>query len=218
MPGRSVLLILGGMFHDFDGFEAAMRPVLEEHGHAVYSTFDLDKLLELESGEFDVVMAYTSLSRHREGMPTDSPESLTPEQTNALIDWVRRGGALLGVHGATVMGRDNPPLEALIGGRFREHPPQFAFTVTPMSGPHPITAGVEAFAVKDELYVQDYDPSVHIHMVTVDRGIAHPMVWSRTERRGRVAHVSIGHSDLVWSLAPFRRLVLQAIDWLTDRG
>jgi len=215
MVGKRVLLLLGGLFHDFDGFEHAIRPVLVAKGHSLAATYDLDTLAQLGEGRYDLVMSYTSLSRHREGQPTDAPETLTAGQTKALADWVRSGGALLGIHSATVSGQENRVYQQLLGGRFVEHPPQFAFTVYPMAHPHPITDGVDAFTVVDELYIQEYDPGLHIHMITLDRGVAYPLVWSRTDGKGRVAHITMGHSAAVWSLPQFSTLVLQAIDWLT---
>lgn len=216
MNGKRILLILGGIFHDFEGFTAAARPVLEAAGHSLTPTYDLDLLARLDDGDYDLVLSYTSLSKHREGMPTDAPQTFTPEQTDGLVRWVRGGGALVGVHSATVSGIENAAFKALLGGRFVIHPPQFVFTVTPTYREHPITAGVEAFTVKDEMYIQEYVGDIDIHMVTVDRGVAYPMVWSRTEGQGRVANITMGHDEKVWSLAPFQQLLLQAIDWTTS--
>ncbi|MBC7235453.1 MAG: ThuA domain-containing protein [Chloroflexi bacterium] len=216
MNARRILIILGGIYHDFEGFAGAMRRVLEKAGHTVEATYDLDTLLTLDQGLYDVVLSYTSFSRHREGRDDTHPETLSPAQTDSLVRWVRSGGALLGVHSATVSGAPNPALTALWGGLFVEHPPQFSFMVYPMRHRHPITADVDAFAVKDEFYIQDYDPAVNVHMVALDRGVAHPMVWTRMEGEGRVAYIAPGHHEGIWNLEPFQRLVLQAIDWLTE--
>ena len=216
MTRQRVLLILGGMFHDFEGFAATIRPVVESAGYSLTATYDLDELTGLDGGAYDIVMSDTSLSRHREGQPSATPETLTPDQTEGLVRWVRAGGALVGVHSATVSGIDNAAFRSLLGARFVSHPPQFVFSVTPTFREHPITAGVEAFTVKDEMYVQDYDPSIDIHMVTVDRGVAYPMVWSRTEGKGRVAHVSMGHGPQVWCLPQFRTLILQSLAWASE--
>lgn len=214
MTGKRILLLLGGLFHDFDGFERALRPLVTTHGHNLTATYDLSTLERLGEDAYDLVMVYTSLSRHREGQPTDAPETLTPAQTEALVDWVRAGGALLGIHSATVSGQENAAYRRLLGGRFLEHPPQFAFTVYPLSGSHPITEGIEAFTVHDEMYIQECEPDLQIHMIALDRGVAYPMVWSKQEGRGRVAHITMGHTETVWSLPQFERLVLQSIDWL----
>lgn len=218
MIGERVLLILGGIYHDFEGFASIVEPVLESAGHTVHATYDLDELTRLDEGQYGLVMSYTSLSRHREGKNDTTPESLTDPQTESLIRWVRGGGALLAMHCATVSGRPNPALAALVGGVFLRHPPRFTFMVVPMAREHPVTQGIEAFSVHDELYIQEYDPPVEIHMVAQDRGVAYPMVWTKPEGQGRVAHIAMGHGPEVWSLKPYQRLLLQATGWLTAEG
>jgi len=148
----------------------------------------------------------------------DGPVAPGPTDTQAesLAGWVQGGGGLLAVHAATVAGQTSPALRALMGGVFVEHPPQFTFTVYPLHGERPITAGIKAFTVHDEFYVQEYDDTVAIHAIALDRGIAHPLVWSKSEGKGRVAYIAMGHGPEVWQLEPYQRLMLQAIDWLTD--
>ena len=214
--GKRILVLLGGLWHDFDGFTRALHALLEPQGMQVEATYDLDRLLHLEQDHFDVVLSYTCLSAHREGFDDTTPEQLTDAQVEGLLNWVRIGGALLAAHAATVIGESDPALGQLIGGVFVSHPPQFAFTVYPMYQPHPVTAGVEAFTVHDEFYVEACMPDAQIHMVAFDRGIAYPMVWTRTEGLGRVAHIAPGHSQSVWDLEPYQRLLLQALDWLTE--
>lgn len=214
MAETSILALLGGRYHDFDGFATAMRPVLEGAGHRVTVTYELDRLLGLQDGAYEVLAMYTCMGMQTDDAETAPPVVLTSAQTESLVGWVRGGGGLLALHAATVFGQTSPALRALMGGVFVDHPPPFNFTVCPMSGEHPITADVSAFSVHDEFYVQSYDETVGVHMVAVDRGVAYPMVWSKTEGLGRVAHVAIGHGPEVWALEPFQRLTLQAIQWL----
>jgi len=217
MSTKRILLILGGMYHDFEGFAGTMRLLLEGAGHAVEPTYDLALLTQLDRSDYDLVMSYTSLSRHREGQEDNTPETLTDDQVRSLTHWVNTGGALLAIHGATVSGLPNPEMRSLLGGVFVSHPPQFSFMVYPMYRPHPITEGIEAFAVKDEFYVQDYDEWDSVHMVALDRGVAYPMVWTREQGQGRVAHIAMGHGMDVWRLPQYQQLVLQAVAWLTSR-
>ena len=216
MNGKRILLILGGMWHDYDGFAGAVVPPLEAAGHRVEPTLDLDRLSGLARSDADVVVSYTSLSRHREGKDDTGPEALTEAQTDGLADWVREeGGGLLAVHAATVSGCPNPALRRLFGAVFISHPPQYSFTVYPMGKPHAVTSGVEAFSVKDEFYVQDYDPDIEIHMVAMDRSVAYPMVWSKLEGAGRVAGIAMGHSEAVWRLPQYQQLLRQAVGWVS---
>jgi type 1 glutamine amidotransferase len=211
---KRALILLGGMWHDFDGFSNSMRPVLETAGWQAESTYDLERLTGLERENFDLVLSYTCFSKHGEGLDNSGPEKMSDAQIDSLTGWVRQGGALLAAHSATVLGHSSPALGALLGGSFVEHPPAFAFTVFPVYGAHPITAGIEAFTVYDEMYIERYDPRVDIHMLTVDRGTAYPLVWSKAEGEGRVAHIALGHSAAVWQLEPYQRLMLQAAAWL----
>jgi type 1 glutamine amidotransferase len=217
LNGKRVLILLGGQWHDFDSFARAMQSLLEPHGVQTEATYDLDRLLHLAENRYDIVLSYTCLSPRKEGNNPEGPERLTDAQIGGLASWVRNGGALLALHSATVVGESGPALGELIGGVFLSHPPQFAFTVYPMFGEHPITAGIEAFTVHDEFYVETHMPNVQVHMVAFDRGVAYPMAWSKSEGRGRVAHLAPGHSRQVWDLAPYQRLLLQAMEWLVER-
>ena len=217
IKGKRILILLGGLWHDFDDFASAMQSFLEPHGFQVEATYNLDSLSHLDENRYDVVLSYTCLSPHREAYNDTSPEGLTNAQIAGLSNWIHNGGALLALHAATVIGESDPALGELIGGVFVSHPPPFTFTVYPVFGEHPITAGIEAFTVHDEFYLETHMPDVDVHMVAFDRGVAYPMAWSKTVGRGRVAHIAPGHSLEVWDLAPYQQLVLQAIEWLTER-
>jgi type 1 glutamine amidotransferase len=179
LSGKRVLILLGGQWHDFDGFANAIAPLLEVQGMQVEATYDLDKLSHLMENQYDVVLSYTCFTADEGGSKEPCPDRLTKSQLDGLVNWVR--GALLAVHAATVIGASDPALGKLIGGVFVSHPPAFAFTVYPMFGEHPITAGIEAFTVHDEFYVERQTADVQVHMVAFDRGVAYPMVWSKTE-------------------------------------
>ncbi len=215
--GKKVLILLGGLWHDFDGFADAMQTLLTPYGFQVEATYDLDSLSHFEEHHYDVVISYTCFSPHREGYNDISPEKLTTTQIDGLTSWVRSGGAFLAVHSATVMGESDAALGELIGGIFVSHPPPFTFTVYPVFGEHPITMGIESFAVHDEFYMETNAPAVQVHMVAFDRGLAYPMAWSKTEGQGRVAHIAPGHFREVWELKPYQQLLLQTIDWLTEK-
>ena len=212
--GKRVLMVLGGTWHDFDGFAAAMRPVFKRARLKVKATYEPDALTQLDGSRYDLVLINTCIGERREDDGPTAP-GFTDRQVESLTRWVHSGGGLLAVHAATVAGQSSPALRALLGGVFVTHPPQFNFTVYPLYAEHPITAGIDAFTVRDELYVQEYDRFVEIHAVALDRGVAHPMVWNRSEGKGRVAYIAMGHGPEVWGLEPYQRLMLQAIEWLT---
>lgn len=216
MAKRRILLLAGGIYHDFAGFEAALRPLVEKAGDALDATNDLDALLALDEGRPDVVIINTSLSKHRPDQDDTHPQRLTDAQTEALVAWVQAGGGYLPFHSATVSAEPNAELARLHGGVFREHPPLHTFAVYPTFLSHPITEGMQAFCVRDELYIQEYNEDVAVLLVAVDRGVAYPMAWTRQEGRGRVAHIALGHTSEVWASEPFRTLFLRTLDWLAQ--
>jgi len=213
MKGK-LLFILGGIWHDFEGFRGVFQPFFEKEGWQVEATYDLNRLLRLKEDGITTVVSYTCLGPHREGYDDTGPERMEDEQVKALSSWVKDGGGLLAVHAATVLADSSPELGQLMGGVFVSHPPAFHFTVYPLAKPHPMIQDVGAFSVLDEFYIQELVSPVELHMVAIDRGVAHPMVWSKTEGKGRVAHIAMGHSAEVWLTPAYQRLMLQAVSWL----
>jgi type 1 glutamine amidotransferase len=215
MNPPKALLLLGGNHHDFDGFSGFFRSFFPENELAIESTYDGDSLLRLQEEQVDLVVLYTCFGGSLKN--GNLAEDLSTAQVEALAHWVDAGGRLLAVHSATVMRESSTDMRRLLGGRFVSHPPQFELTVYPLFKEHPITQGIGAFTAYDELYIQDYGQDVEIHMVTFDRGIAYPMVWTRSEGRGQVAYLAPGHSERVWDLSPYRQLVRQAVAWLSQK-
>ena len=213
---KSLLFLLGGMWHDFDGFTNAMKPIFEAEGYRVESTYDLDILKHIDQYSYDLLVSYTCFTKHRPDHNDTGPEKMTDDQLRGLTRWVREGGSLLAAHSATVIGDSDLELGRLLGGVFISHPQPFTFTVIPLTGEHPITAGLDAFEIQDEFYIQRYDPTVEMHMATLYEGKLHPMAWSRTEVKGRVVHIAPGHFPEVWNHPTYQRLMLQAAAWLTE--
>ncbi len=207
-------LFLGGNWHDFDGFAAAYRAYFGEEEASITPTYDADLLLTLAEDQVDLVVLYTCLGgSNQHGRIA---EDMRPDQVAALCRWVEAGGKLLALHASAAMREDNANLRRLLGGRFLMHPPQFDFTVLPLSRQHPSTEGLGAFSVHDEFYYMTYDETVQIHTMAVDRGIAHPMSWTKSAGDGRVAFIAPGHSQRVWALPVYRQWIRQSVAWLAE--
>jgi len=213
---KYILIILGGLYHDFDGFARAMKLLFEADDWSVEATYDLDVLTRLDKKECQVVLSYTCLSKNSPEQETSTPERLTDEQVHGLAGWVQHGGGLLAVHCATVIGESNSDLARLLGGNFISHPAPFNFTVSSILDQHPLTNGVPAFDVYDEFYMEHCEPSTAVHMTAVYEGKTYPMVWSKPEGAGRVAHIAPGHFPEVWKHPLYQHLMIQAVNWLTE--
>jgi len=217
MNTKKIRIVIGGTWHDFEGFSKAIHELLTPNGFEIETTYDMDSLTTLTQDQIQLLISYTCLSNHREGYEDTAQEGLSDAQVDGLERWLRLGGGFLGVHSATVLGNPNPKYASLIGGKFIEHPPQFAFTVYPMIRSHPMTEGIEAFTIHDELYMQQVADDVQIHMITMDRGSAYPMVWTRREGKGKIAYIAPGHADNVWNHPAFQKMTRQGINWLLSQ-
>lgn len=212
-PAKTMLLLLGGIYHDFEGYREIMTPFFQREGYTVNATYDFDALLEPAMANADIVLLNTCLGGPRKEGPWAA--DLNAAQTAALVAWVQAGGGLLGLHAATVIGEGAQRLRRLLGGHFVEHPPEAEFTVTPMYRRHSITQGLDAFVVQDELFIAQYENDVEIHMTAQHRRVCHPLVWTRREGAGRVAYIGLGHSEKVWNLPAYRKLLGQSLAWLS---
>jgi len=120
---KKVLILMGGTWHDFEGFTRTFTPIFQAAGYMVEATYDMDRLLTLKQDGVDCVLSNTCFTKHREGYHDTGPEGLTDAQVDGLSQWVQAGGALLAVHAATVAGDSKSEYKRLLGGDFIEHPP-----------------------------------------------------------------------------------------------
>jgi len=206
------LVVLGGVYHDFATFGTTLKSLFEAEGAVVETTFDLDRLTQLDS-HTQLVVTYTCFSFPPPADQPPGPTQMTNDQIAGLSHWVDASGGLLGVHSATVLGASDPALGHLLGGRFISHPAPFTFTVAPFSDSHPITDGVGAFEIHDEHYHTERQPGVSLHMASMVEGVAHAQVWSKTQGQGRVAYVAPGHFPEIWVMPAYQRLLKQAASW-----
>ncbi len=135
----------------------------------------------------------------------------------AIGDWVRSGGALIGIHNATDTFTDDAEFVRLWGGKFRTHPPQLEIATEFVDKGHPITAGLPEFTVLDELYLfADYDPA-KVHLLAQTRSFDDdgpvPVCWVREEGQGRVFFVSLGHNPETLAHPSWRALFLRGVAW-----
>jgi len=164
-----------------------------------YSALNRDNL-----AQFDVLVLYTT--SHGGG-----------EDIDAVLDFVRSGKAIIGIHCATDSFTDRPDYVAAMGGRFRTHPAPLDVTVDIVDADHPVTAEVSTFTVHDELYLfQDYSPErVHLLAQTTsfdDNGPI-PIAWVREEGAGRIFYISLGHFPEVMHDGNWQTLFQQGTKW-----
>jgi type 1 glutamine amidotransferase len=149
--------------------------------------------------------------------PCWSMGKLTDPQTKGLLEAVRSGVGLAGIHGG--MGdafRGNTDYEWMVGGHFVGHPHVGDYTVDITAPAHPITQGLPpSFAYRSEQYYLLVDPGVHIlaesAYVHEGRTCAMPVAWTKHWGKGRVFYNALGHAPVEFNQFP-------AAHTLTTRG
>lgn len=171
----------------------------------------------------------------------DFPPYTWPEAAQeALIEYVEKGlGGYIGFHHATLLGEfDGYPMwkwfSDFMGGiRFVGYiEPLADGTVHIESTEHPLFKGVDpVFTIQDdEWYTYDKDPrdTEYIHVLaSVDedsyrpasdiRMGDHPVIWTNTSVKARNIYFQFGHSPKLLENDNFKTLLLNAIDWVTEK-
>jgi type 1 glutamine amidotransferase len=159
MTGRiDVVLVVGGLWHDFDFARRELLALLAEHDEfRVRCQADYEDTTWLEPGathHAKILVTYTCDVR-----PSDRAQRVTR-------DWVEAGGRMVALHGTnsaldlTPDGwnaiRDIALWADTLGSQFVAHPPIAPYTVENVAPDHWLVAGVEAFEATDELYLNEY--------------------------------------------------------------
>ena len=207
-----VHLIAAGNYHDID-----------------FARLELLKLLaEVPEIRTSVAMDFANVERLDEvGLLITYTCDLMPQahEVEALTRFLERGGRWLALHGTNSILRfddagkvvtpdDAPGLMALLGTRFRGHPPIEPFKVR-ITRDHELTRGMRNFSTSDELYLCDVTANIDILLHSDFAGgrcddFAEPdfpaqqvpLLYLRPLGAGAVLYCSLGHCRGHFDLRP----------------
>lgn len=142
----------------------------------------------------------------------------------AFIQWVRDGGAFIGIHSASDTFHAYRPYLDMLGGEFDYHREQVRIDALNRDAAHPANRHLPLSwnldGLLEEIYVfKHYDPARVHELLVLDRhpntGVAgnFPISWTREEGKGRVFYTALGHNESVWRMPAFQRHVLGGIEW-----
>jgi uncharacterized protein len=152
---------------------------------------------------------------------TSGDLSVTPEGRLAFFEWVRDGGAFVGLHSATDTFHGDPDYLRLIGAEFDTHGPEREVHIHVRDPQHPACRGLPSdFRLFEEVYEFKGMDRLSIHaLLGLD---AHPqtgtpgdypLAWTRTPGRGRVFYTALGHRDEVYANPLFRSHLTGGVRW-----
>ena len=189
------------------------------------SVFTPERLREFDA----VVMNNTMLN-------VFGPPETEEARMRALVDFVRGGKGLVGIHSASVWGNDpanstESDFRQLIGGRFRNHPWESEPASIRVEGPaHPLNAawgGKTALRLpwQDELF--QFDPPNSRDKVrvlvsldlseTADKGQRpdkdYPLAWIQSFGKGRSFYSALGHNKNAFRDPAFLRFLQDGVQF-----
>jgi len=153
------------------------------------------------------------LTKSNNTSSTDQNGWMTEAIQAAFVAYVQEGNGLLAIHSGMAGWGEMPALRGLLGGVFDHHPEQCPVTVEPQAG-HPLTAGCEAFTLKDEHYFMALDDAeADVFLTTKSEHGVQPGGWRRSQGAGRVGVLTPGHNVEVWLNPSFQALLLNTLNW-----
>jgi len=180
--------------------------------------------------EFDAVVMNNTM------LDVFGPPEVEEARMRALVDFVRGGKGIIGIHSASVWEKEaanqtEAELRQLIGGRFISHPWESEPAGIRVEGPsHPLNAawgGKAALPLpfRDELF--QFGPPYSRDKVrvlvsldlteTADKGQRpdkdYPLAWVQAVGKGRSFYTALGHNKNAFHDAAFLRLLLDGVQF-----
>ncbi|MDR0796009.1 MAG: ThuA domain-containing protein [Tannerella sp.] len=153
-------------------------------------------------------------------------------ERDGLMEFVRSGKGVMGVHIACGTERNWDWFKQMMGGTFVFHPQFQEYPVWVVDHLHPSMEGVPSpWMVKDELYImKEMNPTIHILMVSDFSspdfkfsdpmpdtfGKVFPCVWSNTFDGGRQWFTALGHDKRDYSNPVYVSHILNGLKWITQ--
>jgi hypothetical protein len=157
---------------------------------------------------------------------------------DGLIDWVRNGGAFIGIHSTANTYQNHAAFGEMLGARYDRRPwrtrenPQTKVRIKVDDPAHPATRHLgETFEIADDIYqFKDFDRSEVNLLLSLDAAsldLDHPGVnredehfpvsWTKTHGRGRVFYTSLGDWEETWKDPRYRTHLSEGIRWAMGR-
>jgi type 1 glutamine amidotransferase len=153
---------------------------------------------------------------------------LSEENRNALIQWVKDGGAFAGFHSATDTYKDWEPYYEMIGGSFDGHPWHEEVKIDVEDPSHPAALHLgDSWTITDEIYqFKNYSRDrIHVILSLNPESVKgkgkrqdgdYAVAWCRDYGKGKVFYTSLGHREDVWENPVYQQHVLGGLLWAMD--
>ncbi len=160
-----------------------------------------------------------------------------PVEKEALVEWVRNGGAFTGIHSTANTFQGYPPFGEMLGAYYESRPwrtreqPLVKVIVKVEDREHPATKHLgAAFEITDDIYLfKNWDRSKAHCLLSLDPTSLdltkvqrpdrdYPIAWTKTYGKGRVFYTALGDDEAVWKDPRYRTHLMNGIRWTLGLG
>ncbi len=204
MAQAKILLLTGGAFHDFPAIATSLSKIITHDGWTVEASEDRRVLTTVPQHDFKAVVVYTQGGE------------LMPAEEKGLVEFVKSGGALVGVHGAAASWKSNRDYTDMLGARFVGHGAPVEFLVEAHDTTHQIMRHFKPFYITSELYqLEPVGSPPHILAQANWLGKMQAVAYVKNYGAGRVFYLSPGHSAEDMSHPGWQQLFSRGLRWAT---
>ena len=153
---------------------------------------------------------------------------------NGLVEWVRNGGAFVGIHSTANTYQRHKGFGEMLGARYDRRPwrtkeaPQTKVRVKVAEKNHPATKHLpENFEMADDIYqFKDFDLTKVTLLLSLDPASldlkatnlnredkTFPVAWAKTHGQGRVFYTALGDWEPTWKDPRYRTHLIEGIRW-----
>jgi len=203
---KKALIVQGGWEgHEPKEVAEILAKALRENGFQVEVSDTLDTFKEQEKlKKLDLIVPIWTMG------------TIEPDQLNPLLEAVRKGTGIAGVHGGMADAfRDQPEYQYMVGGQWVAHPggDEVTYEVNITDVPSPITEGIKDFTVTSEHYYMHMDPGNTVLATTRFGDVMMPVAWTKMYGKGRVFCCSLGHSASIVRQPEVLTMVIRGMIW-----
>ena len=210
----------------------ALAELAKDNGATLDETNDASVITKENLKNYDLLVFYTQGDIRNSGGKDGAP-GMGQEGLDALIAWVKAGGAFLGYHAATdTLRMDGSPYREMIGAAFASHGAQFEGTVKVVDAAHPAMKSIpQDWQIKDEWYTFNHWNNKNLRVLALlDPGAKerkrqpmyntpnYPVIWVAAYGDGLVYYNALGHREDVWTNPTFQNSVVDAACWALNKA
>jgi len=221
------LILVGGIFHDFNSTSEALRVVLDDFGFATGIEEDIERgLTSLDNSPVDL-LTINALRWEMQGKKYDPYRDewamqLSLRGQKAIENHLARGGALLALHTASICFSNWQGWKDILGGVWSWgeswHPAPEPVSVAPTS--HALVSDIPSFLVTDELYsnLKLLDGNQVLSYGTSEsQRSKQPLIWLREYGGGRIVYDSLGHDCFSLEQTEHAEILRRAVKWALQK-